>query len=57
MDELRANAEAGATGLEEIFLELTGENAARALSMSSMPDAGDACIAVDSCPIRRRCTC
>jgi ABC-2 type transport system ATP-binding protein len=31
MAELRANAEAGATGLEEIFLKLTGENAARAL--------------------------
>ena len=31
MDELRANAAAGATGLEEIFLRLTGENAARAL--------------------------
>jgi len=31
MDELRANAVAGATGLEEIFLRLTGENAARAL--------------------------
>ena len=30
MDELRANAEAGAIGLEEIFLKLTGENAARA---------------------------
>ena len=28
---VRANAEAGATGLEEIFLRLTGENAARAL--------------------------
>jgi len=31
MDELRATAVAGATGLEEIFLRLTGENAARAL--------------------------
>lgn len=31
MQELRANAEAGATGLEDIFLRLTGENAARAL--------------------------
>jgi ABC-2 type transport system ATP-binding protein len=31
MQELRANAEAGATGLEDIFLKLTGENAARAL--------------------------
>jgi ABC-2 type transport system ATP-binding protein len=31
MAELRANAEAGATGLEDIFLKLTGENAARAL--------------------------
>jgi ABC-2 type transport system ATP-binding protein len=31
MTELRANAEAGATGLEDIFLKLTGENAARAL--------------------------
>jgi ABC-2 type transport system ATP-binding protein len=31
MAELRANAEAGATGLEDIFLRLTGENAARAL--------------------------
>ena len=31
MDELRANAEAGATGLEEIFLRLTGESAAREL--------------------------
>jgi ABC-2 type transport system ATP-binding protein len=30
MDELRTDAEAGATGLEEIFLKLTGENAARA---------------------------
>ncbi len=30
MDELRAIAEAGATGLEDIFLKLTGENAARA---------------------------
>jgi ABC-2 type transport system ATP-binding protein len=31
MNELQANAAAGATGLEEIFLRLTGENAARAL--------------------------
>lgn len=31
MDELRANAAAGATGLEAIFLKLTGENAAREL--------------------------
>lgn len=31
MAELRASAESGATGLEEIFLRLTGENAARAL--------------------------
>src|SRR5690348_859184 len=31
MDELRAHAEAGATGLEHIFLKLTGENAAREL--------------------------
>ncbi|MEO7085511.1 MAG: ABC transporter ATP-binding protein [Gemmatimonadaceae bacterium] len=31
MSELRANAEAGTTGLEDIFLRLTGENAARAL--------------------------
>src|SRR5262245_46788818 len=31
MNELRANAAAGATGLEDIFLRLTGENAARAL--------------------------
>ena len=31
MSELRQNAEAGETGLEEIFLKLTGENAARAL--------------------------
>jgi len=31
MAELRANAEAGATGLEDIFLKLTGENAARDL--------------------------
>jgi ABC-2 type transport system ATP-binding protein len=30
MNELRADAEAGATGLEDIFLKLTGENAARA---------------------------
>jgi ABC-2 type transport system ATP-binding protein len=31
MTELRANSEAGAAGLEDIFLKLTGENAARAL--------------------------
>jgi ABC-2 type transport system ATP-binding protein len=31
MAELRAGAQSGATGLEEIFLRLTGENAARAL--------------------------
>ena len=31
MSELRASAEAGTTGLEEIFLRLTGENAAREL--------------------------
>src|SRR5438309_2900420 len=31
MDELRRHAEAGATGLEQIFLKLTGENAAREL--------------------------
>jgi ABC-2 type transport system ATP-binding protein len=31
MDELRRDAEAGATGLEQIFLKLTGENAAREL--------------------------
>ncbi|HEY4217425.1 MAG TPA: ABC transporter ATP-binding protein [Gemmatimonadaceae bacterium] len=31
MAELRANSEAGAAGLEDIFLKLTGENAARAL--------------------------
>jgi ABC-2 type transport system ATP-binding protein len=31
MSELRANAESGAQGLEQIFLRLTGENAARAL--------------------------
>ena len=31
MDELRASADAGATGLEHIFLKLTGENAAREL--------------------------
>jgi len=31
MPELRASAEAGATGLEDIFLRLTGENAAREL--------------------------
>ena len=31
MDELRANAATGTEGLEEIFLRLTGENAARAL--------------------------
>ena len=29
MDELRASSESGAEGLEEIFLKLTGENAAR----------------------------
>jgi ABC-2 type transport system ATP-binding protein len=31
MQELRANAEAGFTGLEQIFLRLTGDDAARAL--------------------------
>lgn len=31
MEQLRENAEAGAAGLEDIFLKLTGENAARAL--------------------------
>src|SRR4029453_16940620 len=31
MDELRADAEAGTEGLEQIFLRLTGENAAREL--------------------------
>jgi ABC-2 type transport system ATP-binding protein len=31
MDELRANAASGARGLEDIFLRLTGENAAREL--------------------------
>jgi ABC-2 type transport system ATP-binding protein len=31
MDELRASAQSGAEGLEQIFLRLTGENAARAL--------------------------
>ena len=31
MNDLRASAAAGATGLEDIFLRLTGENAARAL--------------------------
>jgi ABC-2 type transport system ATP-binding protein len=31
MDELRSSAESGAQGLEQIFLRLTGENAARAL--------------------------
>jgi len=31
MDELHRDAEAGATGLEHIFLKLTGENAAREL--------------------------
>jgi ABC-2 type transport system ATP-binding protein len=29
MDDLRAESTAGAAGLEEIFLKLTGENAAR----------------------------
>jgi hypothetical protein len=29
MDELRRHAESGAEGLEDIFLRLTGENAAR----------------------------
>lgn len=31
MDELRASAESGTMGLEQIFLKLTGENAARTL--------------------------
>jgi ABC-type multidrug transport system ATPase subunit len=31
MAELRSTAESGAQGLEQIFLRLTGENAARAL--------------------------
>jgi hypothetical protein len=31
MAELRQSAEGGAEGLEEIFLKLTGENAAREL--------------------------
>src|SRR5262245_52589850 len=31
MGQLRATAESGAKGLEDIFLRLTGENAARAL--------------------------
>jgi ABC-2 type transport system ATP-binding protein len=31
MDDLRASAESGGSGLEQIFLRLTGENAARAL--------------------------
>ena len=31
MDELRASAEHGEQGLEDIFLRLTGENAAREL--------------------------
>jgi ABC-2 type transport system ATP-binding protein len=31
MQDLRASAESGSTGLEDIFLRLTGENAARAL--------------------------
>src|SRR5205807_1453745 len=31
MEELRRDADAGATGLEHIFLKLTGENAAREL--------------------------
>jgi len=31
LDELRKHAEAGATGLEQVFLKLTGENAAREL--------------------------
>jgi len=31
MDDLRASAESGESGLEQIFLRLTGENAARAL--------------------------
>jgi ABC-2 type transport system ATP-binding protein len=29
MDELRASSTSGAEGLEQIFLKLTGENAAR----------------------------
>jgi ABC-2 type transport system ATP-binding protein len=31
MDDLRASAESGTMGLEQIFLKLTGENAARTL--------------------------
>jgi ABC-2 type transport system ATP-binding protein len=31
MDEIRRSAESGAEGLEQIFLRLTGENAAREL--------------------------
>ena len=31
MDDLRRTAAGGAKGLEDIFLKLTGENAARAL--------------------------
>jgi hypothetical protein len=31
MDELQRNAESGANGLEDIFLRLTGESAARDL--------------------------
>jgi ABC-2 type transport system ATP-binding protein len=31
VDELHASAEAGGRGLEELFLKLTGENAAREL--------------------------
>ncbi len=31
MDELRRDAESGIEGLEQIFLRLTGENAAREL--------------------------
>jgi len=31
MDDLRAGAEGGTVGLEQIFLRLTGENAAREL--------------------------
>jgi len=31
MDELRSSAAGGVVGLEEIFLRLTGENAAREL--------------------------
>ena len=31
MDELRASAESGVSGLEEIFLRLTGEGLAREL--------------------------